>query len=89
MQSIDFLEKSLQRIKYNFKGGSFMTYIITIESDSHWGKQFVSSSRNAKQHLREHGGHTCTVRDSSGKIISQCKYSCEGGGKYYYTNANR
>lgn len=62
-------------------------YIITIESNSHWGITFISHSRNAKQHLIEHGGHTCTVEDNNGKILSQCKYSPEGN--YYYTNANR
>lgn len=60
-------------------------YIIQIDSNSHYGKQFVSHSRNAKQHLIENGGHTCTVKDSRGNIISQCKYSPEGGGTYYYS----
>lgn len=45
-------------------------------------KQFASSSRNAKKHLQDNGGHTCKVFTNTGKQISECRYSPEFG--YYY-----
>lgn len=57
-------------------------YVITVLSNSHYGKTFDSTSRNAKHHLIENGGNTCIVKTVNGKFISKCCYSPEFG--YYY-----
>ncbi len=36
---------------------------------------FESDSRNAKKHLRDNGGDTCTITDKRGKIITMAKRS--------------
>lgn len=56
-------------------------YKIIVESNFN-EIEFESSSRNAKQHLINNGGHTCKVFDKNGTQLSECKYSDEFGYTY-------
>lgn len=43
-------------------------YNVYVESG-----MFESDSRNAKKHLRDNGGNTCTITDKHGKIVTMAK----------------
>lgn len=58
-----------------------MKYTVEVLSNFNT-VEFESDSRNSIQHLRNNGGHTCLVRNKSGKIISAAVYS---EGKYSHT----
>lgn len=58
------------------------TYKILVISDFN-EKEFTSTSRNAKKHLQDNGGHTCKVFTAEGKQLSECRHSAEFG--YYYS----
>lgn len=55
-----------------------MKYKVEVTSNFNT-TEFESNSRNSIQHLRNNGGHTCYVRNKTGKIISAAKYTDEAG----------
>ena len=61
-------------------------YKITVTNGSGWRKEYESTSRNAKKHLRDNygaqGGARCIVQKHNGEAVSGCEYSDEFG--YYY-----
>ena len=57
---------------------NIMKYIVKVISDFN-ATEFESSSRNAKKHLIENGGHTCKVYNRKGEQVSECRYSDEFG----------
>ena len=63
--------------------GITMKYKVKVISDFNV-TEFESSSRNAKKHLIDYGGHTCKVYNGKDEQISECRYSDEFG--YYRCN---
>lgn len=64
------------------------TYKITVTNGQGSKKEFESTSRNARRHLREHygaqGGARCIVRTMDGETVCACEYSDEFG--FYHIN---
>ena len=40
--------------------------------------RWESDSRDAKNHLQDHGGERCTVRNQAGKIVAEARMGEDG-----------
>ena len=64
-----------------------MKYIITITSNCSNGREYETDSKSAmkaaEQYGRYEGGEIIQVKNKSGKVLSEVRYSSENGGGYY------
>lgn len=62
-------------------------YKAIITSNSSDGREYAVTTRSAlkvaKQYGRGEGGEIVRVLDTSGRVISEARWTPENGGKYY------
>ncbi len=64
-----------------------MKYKVVITSNSSLGREYETDSRSAMRaaetYGRFEGGERIQVKNKSGKVLSEVRYTPEDGGKYY------
>ena len=62
-------------------------YKCVVWSDSSYGREYNVNTRSAlkaaQQYGRCEGGEVVQIRTQSGRVISEARWTPEGGGKYF------